>query len=649
MKICLLTHTFPRFNGDSAAPFMDGVAESLCQKNNEVFVLTPYSPLFKNIERKPYKIITYKYILPKCLHLLGYSKTLTNDKKIPLVNLLISPLLYLFGFIALLRLIKKEKIDLISAHWILPNGFIASVASLLTGIPVVSTLPGSDVYMAQKNLVFKLMVRFAAFISKGITSNSPELLHDLQQLGVDSKKFSTIIYGVDPFKFYPNYKNRQDLRKRLNIVEDAIIILSVGRLVEKKGFKYLVEAASLILQKNKEVIFVIIGDGDQQKELEDLIEKKGLTNNFYLLGDINYQKLPDYYNMADIFILPSIRDSKGNLDDQSVAVIEAMACGLPVVTTNFLGYRVVIKNKMSGFLLPPKNILRISQTLNNLILSRNLREKIGKQARINVLKKFSWQIIGYEYLQLFNLISKKEDYYSRYVPKIFNKISRQKIGRQIIGVFKKYIGNTRNLTCLDIGCSNGVVSNLLSQKFKSVVGVDIDQEAIGLAQKNYNKKNLNFKVMDAQKMMFKNNQFDVVILNQIYEFVPNPQELVNEVYRVLKKDGVCFVGARNKLAIIEGQSGLPLVHLLPNYLSQKIALLLKSEYYPPQYKTLSDIKKLFNQFKIDNLTVPILKNSQQYNFTSLLKYRTFLKFVPRWLLKSLINLIPNYILICKKV
>ena len=128
MKICILTHTFPRFDSDIAAPFMDGVAKSLCQKNNKVFVLTPYSPLFKNTKKNPYRLITYKYIFPNYLHFLGYSKTLTNDKKIPFINLLISPLLYFFGFIALFRLIKKEKIDLISAHWILPNGFIASLA-----------------------------------------------------------------------------------------------------------------------------------------------------------------------------------------------------------------------------------------------------------------------------------------------------------------------------------------------------------------------------------------------------------------------------------------------------------------------------------------------------------------------------------------
>lgn len=648
MKICLLTHTFPRFDGDIAAPFMDGVAKSLCQNNNEVFVLTPYSPVFKNTKKKPYKVITYKYIFPNNLHLLGYSKTLSDDKKIPFLNLLISPLLYLFCLIALLRLIKKEKIEVISAHWILPNGFIASLASIITGVPLVSTLPGSDVYLAQKNLIFKFMARMASSISKNITSNSPELLHDLQIIGADRKKFCTIIYGVDQQKFYPDYAKRQISRKKMGFSKDQLVILGVGRLVAKKGFKYLVEAAHYILQKNKNVVFVIVGDGDQKKELNDLIQLRGLTNNFFLLGSINYQDLPDYYNMADIFILPSIRDEKGNLDDQSVSVIEAMSCGLPVVTTNFLGYRVVIEDKVSGFLLPQRHPLKIYQTLNRLIQSKTLREAIGKQARNIVLKKFSWQMIGVEYLKLFDRIVQNK-YYSKFVPKIFDTYSRNKIGKQVVGILKEYINETKNLTCLDIGCSNGVVSNLLSQKFKSVTGIDIDQEAIKYAQEKYNKENLNFEIMDAQNMKFKNDQFDIVILNQIYEFVADPQKMINEIYRVLKKDGICLVGARNKLAIIEGQSGLPLVHMLPNYLGQKIAALLKSEYYPPQYKTLNEIKKLFNKFEINNLTISILKNPKQYSFDSLLKYKYITKFIPQWILKSFINFIPNYILLCKKV
>lgn len=647
MKICLFTHTFPRFDGDSAAPFMDGVATSLCQEGNEIFVLTPYSPFFK-ISSKPYRLITYKYIFPSNLHLLGYSNTLSDDKKIPFINLLISPLLYIFGFFALMKLIKKEKIDLISAHWILPNGFIAAAASLVTGVPLVSTLPGSDVYLASKNKLYKLMALFAAKISQAITSNSPQLQADFKKLGARKSKFSTIIYGVDPQKFCPNDKQGRFLRKKLSISEDKIIILGVGRLVEKKGFKYLVKGAPLILRKNKKAVFLIVGAGDQQEEIEELIKKKKLQQNFYLVGNIGYKDLPSYYNLADIFILPSIRDNGGNLDDQSVSVMEAMSSSLPVITTNFAGYKIVVKNGVSGYLIPPKSIPRISQTINRLLADKNLRGAVGQTARREIITKFSWQAIGREYLGLFERLLNSKKFYSTSVPEILESSGREEKAKQIIGVLKSHLPDMRNLSCLDIGCSNGVISLRLSKYFKLVTGVDVDSDAISKAQK-YSSQNLKFMCLDALNSKFKDNMFDVVILNQVYEFVDDPQKLINEVHRVLKKGGICFVGARNKLSIIEGQSGLPLLHFMPNILSKTVAEILGREYYPTRYRTLSGLYRLFKRFEINNLTLSILKTPGKYKFASLLKYQPITKLIPEWIIKLLINFLPNYILVCKKV
>ncbi len=169
MKICIITHTFPRFDQDVAAPFMGGVADGIAENGNEVVVLSPFSPKFKKKQLdKKYKLITYKYAPLGSWHVLGYSETLTDDKSLKFSGYLLSPLMIFFGAVALYRLVRKERIDLINAHWILPNGFIASIVSILTGVPVVSTLPGSDVYMADKNNIFRHMARFASETSKAI-------------------------------------------------------------------------------------------------------------------------------------------------------------------------------------------------------------------------------------------------------------------------------------------------------------------------------------------------------------------------------------------------------------------------------------------------------------------------------------------------
>ena len=407
MRICVLTHTFPRFVGDTISSiFMAELAESLVDSGNDVWVLTPFTPLFRKTKNS-YKVLTYKYIYPESLHKLGYSETLSNDMSLPFLMWVLSPFMYILGFFALLKLVKKERIEIINAHWILPNGFIACAVSLFTGIPVVSTLPGSDVYMAQKNILFNVLARFAAWKSKWITSNSGQLISDLQKTTrIDLRgKSSIIVYGIGSDKFKPDKKARKKTRRLMDFSSTDTVILGVGRLVAKKGFKYLIEASKSVIKKNRNVYFVLIGDGDQRQYLEDLTESLSVSNHFRFLGNISYTQINNYYNMADIFILPSVRDEKGNLDDQSVAVMDAMVCGKPVITSDFPGYRKVINNGKTGILVCEKDVNGIFKALLKLLKEKKLRIEMGNNARKAVTAEFSWKAIAREYTNLFKKLA----------------------------------------------------------------------------------------------------------------------------------------------------------------------------------------------------------------------------------------------------
>lgn len=415
MKICILTHTFPRYSKDFAAPFMHGVANGIQSAGNEVFVLTPFvNGIKKKRKNQKYKLITYKYIFFDSLHKLGYSQTLKNDMGLKLEMLLLSPFMYFFGTIALIKLIRKEKINLVNAHWILPNGFMASVASLVTGVPVVSTLPGSDVYMAEKNVFFSFLAKFAARTSKAVTSNSPQLLKDLARISEKDKKkrrniqkkFSPIIYGVDPVKFKPLKKNRRKIRKEFCVKKNDTMVLGVGRLVAKKGFKYLIMAAPKVIRKSPNTIFVLVGEGDQRGELELLAKKLNVFDHFRFPGWVNYDDMVHYMNACEVFILPSVRDEEGNLDDQSVSVVEAMSCGLPIVTADFPGYKIVIKNNFNGFLVKAEKYEQIERVLIKLVTSKQLRDQMGKKSRDLILERFSWNEIGRQYTDLFRKLLK---------------------------------------------------------------------------------------------------------------------------------------------------------------------------------------------------------------------------------------------------
>lgn len=235
--------------------------------------------------------------------------------------------------------------------------------------------------------------------------------------------------------------------------------------------------------------------------------------------------------------------------------------------------------------------------------------------------------------------------YSQLVPKILNKEHRLRIAAQIIGVLQEYLREIQKLSCLDVGCSNGVITNYLAKYFNMVTGIDVDSIAIKDAKSSFKTKNVSFFEMSGQKMLFKDETFDVVICNQTYEFVDNQNDLAAEIFRVLKPGGICFLGARNKLTFFESQLGIPLLHFLPTRVASIIASFFDKIYYPAKYLTLDGLKKLFKKFIIHDMTIPILKNPKKYNYISLVKYHLFIRFLP---VELIYILLPNYIWILEK-
>src|SRR5258708_2201504 len=137
--------------------------------------------------------------------------------------------------------------------------------------------------------------------------------------------------------------------------------------------------------------------------------------------------------------------------------------------------------------------------------------------------------------------------YSVQMPNILEKSGRLKKAKRILTILKKEIGPLSKLNCLDVGCSNGLISQILAKNFKDVTAIDIDREAINDASKRFDLPNLHFILMDSTKLSFKADSFDVIVCNQVYGFVNDQKNLVKEIYRIMKTNGVCYMGARNRL------------------------------------------------------------------------------------------------------
>lgn len=183
MKVAVLAHSFPRFPGDTHGPFVKSLCEALAERGHEMHVLVPFDPELSDDPASPLNIHSFRYIRPDRWHLLGYSRTLKRDTALRSWAWLQSPLYFLFGEIALRRLVHRHGIELIHAHWLLPNGYIAEHVHRATGVPFAATLHGSDIFMAERNALFGMMARRALADCAHVTSCSPDLRDRLLNLG----------------------------------------------------------------------------------------------------------------------------------------------------------------------------------------------------------------------------------------------------------------------------------------------------------------------------------------------------------------------------------------------------------------------------------------------------------------------------------
>lgn len=408
MNICVFTHTYPRFSGDPVAPFMKDFCHGLAEKKQKVFLLTPFDKLFSLEQNKipNLKIKLYRYIIPDGLHTIGYSKTLVGDQRLKIRVFFLAPFMLIASFFSLLFLVRKEKIKMISAHWIIPNGFIAALVSKITGVPIVITIPGSDVYLGKKNFIFRWMTRVASNQAQIIVSNSMRYLEELSVLGINKKKFAEIPYGVNVDNFINIRREKNTMRNLLNFSLSDKIVLAVGRLVEKKGFVYLIKAMSIVIKKGRLVKLVIIGNGTEKNSLKQLTYDLEIENKVFFLGKINHIDLPKYYALADIYAAPSIKDEYGNLESHIVALFEAIASCLPIVATKLAVSKKYVVNGKNGYRVTDKDANNLASAITHMLKSDDLTN-MGKYSGAIAKKYLSYQFCTNEYIKIFNKIVKR--------------------------------------------------------------------------------------------------------------------------------------------------------------------------------------------------------------------------------------------------
>jgi len=183
--------------------------------------------------------------------------------------------------------------------------------------------------------------------------------------------------------------------------------LSVGYLIERKGFEYLIKSMPNVLKKYANVKLKIVGSGPLEGDLKSLINDLKLNRNVEILKNVSDEELLNLYNSSDLFILPSIVDSQGNTEGLGVVLLEAMACKVPVIGSNIGGIPDIIQDGETGLLVPEKNISELSKAVINLVENEDFRNKLANGGYKLVGDKFNWRKIAQSYINVYTQIMNK--------------------------------------------------------------------------------------------------------------------------------------------------------------------------------------------------------------------------------------------------
>lgn len=223
----------------------------------------------------------------------------------------------------------------------------------------------------------------------------------IQSMSAPERRVSVIPLGVDPEEFRPLDEEGTRVKEKLGL-KGKIAILFVGRLTPVKGVDYLVKAFLRIHRKFPKTCLLIRGDGDLKSCLQDFIRNHGLENFVIFLPFYVRRELPLLYAMSDIFVLPSLKEPFG------LVLLEAMACGKPVIGTKIGGISDIIKDKENGFLISQSNIEELVEKLEILVRDEKLRINMGLNGRKMAEKEFDYEVIAKKTLKIYEKCVEKE-------------------------------------------------------------------------------------------------------------------------------------------------------------------------------------------------------------------------------------------------
>lgn len=386
--LLVLASTYPRWAHDPEPRFVHELSKRLTSQFG-VIVLCPHAQGSLQAEHMDdVEVVRYRYAAERL-------ETLVNDGGI-IANLRRDKWKFFLipGFVlaqawAVWRLLRTRRIDVIHAHWLLPQGLIAAFFSMLRGrtVPYAVTSHGADLY-ALRGGMLNALKRFVIGRASAITVVSTAMLQGLSELGADTGRVSVQPMGVDmSMRFTPDP----------SVLRSGDEILFVGRLVEKKGLTHLIRALPEILSLRPDAYLSIAGFGPEESRLRAQVADLGLTGKVRFLGALPQSELPALYRRAAVFVAPFIRAKSGDQEGLPVAVMEAVACSCPLVIGDVPGIEDLVGEMKAQICVDACDTAALSAAVVLTLLDAPAAASRAQRLREVASKRMDWTPIAERY------------------------------------------------------------------------------------------------------------------------------------------------------------------------------------------------------------------------------------------------------------
>ena len=367
-KVCMLTTGSPRFKGDLFGSFVQELAQDLARGGEmAVEVLAPHAAGLPTSERfGSVEVRRFRYFWPAARQAVAYGGGIPSNIRSSWIARLQVPFFLCGFFLCAFAWVRKGQV--VHCHWTI-TGLVAYCATRIWRRPLVLSVRGSDINLLEKGLLARLHQLIYGWMDV-VVAVSEDIAEKLALVGVPQSKIKVVTNGVDR-RFRPG--DRAEARQELALPAEGIIVLFVGLIVPVKGLEILVDALASV--SGEKPLCLLVGEGPQKTELQRAAKERGLCEYWRFVGQRATDEIPVWMVAADMLVLPSYSEGRPNV------VLEAQACGLPVVATRVGGTPELVRDEINGLLVESGDAQALAEAIQRLSRDAVLRQALGQAGR----------------------------------------------------------------------------------------------------------------------------------------------------------------------------------------------------------------------------------------------------------------------------